>query len=57
MKRNRNIYVGVTLLAVFVALFVGQSLLDHSMTAEGRSVVMAPRFEVDPLWPKPLPNH
>src|SRR5581483_12242101 len=19
--------------------------------------VMAPRFEVDPMWPKPLPNH
>jgi hypothetical protein len=19
--------------------------------------VQAPRFEVDPLWPKPLPNH
>jgi DNA-binding beta-propeller fold protein YncE len=27
------------------------------MTAEGKTAVMAPRFEVDPLWPKPLPNH
>jgi DNA-binding beta-propeller fold protein YncE len=57
MKRNRNIYVGVTFLALFIALFVGQSLLDGRMTAEGRSAVMAPRFEVDPFWPKPLPNH
>ncbi|MBO0861520.1 MAG: hypothetical protein J2P21_24130 [Chloracidobacterium sp.] len=24
---------------------------------EGKAAVMAPRFEVDPLWPKPLPNH
>jgi hypothetical protein len=21
------------------------------------AAVMAPRFEVDPFWPKPLPNH
>jgi len=21
------------------------------------ATVMAPRFEVDPMWPKPLPNH
>jgi hypothetical protein len=25
--------------------------------AQSRSPVQAPRFEVDPLWPKPLPNH
>jgi DNA-binding beta-propeller fold protein YncE len=24
---------------------------------EGKAVVQAPRFEVDPFWPKPLPNH
>jgi DNA-binding beta-propeller fold protein YncE len=57
MKSNRTIYVGVTLLALLVALFIGQSVLDKTATAEGRSAVMAPRFEVDPLWPKPLPNH
>jgi hypothetical protein len=25
--------------------------------AQSRPPVQAPRFEVDPLWPKPLPNH
>jgi DNA-binding beta-propeller fold protein YncE len=25
--------------------------------AQSRSLMQAPRFEVDPLWPKPLPNH
>src|SRR5882672_11273259 len=57
MKWNRSVYVGVIFLALFIALFVGQSLLDRAMIAEGKNAVMAPRFEVDPLWPKPLPNH
>jgi DNA-binding beta-propeller fold protein YncE len=54
---KRNVYVAVTLLTLLVALFIGQSVLDKTTTAEGRTAVMAPRFEVDPLWPKPLPNH
>ena len=28
-----------------------------SVTAAGGDAVMAPKFEVDPFWPKPLPNH
>jgi DNA-binding beta-propeller fold protein YncE len=33
-------------------------MLQQAVTAqEGGSTVRAPRFEVDPLWPKPLPNH
>lgn len=36
------------------ALAVGQ----HALEARSRvHNVMAPRFEVDPQWPKPLPNH
>src|SRR6266516_3516824 len=33
-----------------------KAVLEKKTTAEGAEV-MAPRFEVDPLWPKPLPNH
>jgi DNA-binding beta-propeller fold protein YncE len=51
---KRNVYLGATFLALLVALFVGQSVLEHSTAAQAK--VMAPRFEVDPLWPKPLPN-
>src|SRR5258705_7966342 len=54
--RKRNLYIGAIFLVLLVALFIGQSLLDKTTVAEG-AVVMAPRFEVDPLWPKPLPNH
>ncbi|MBN8730874.1 MAG: hypothetical protein J0L64_10055 [Acidobacteria bacterium] len=41
---------------------VALALAAGAYVAERRSVVnaatvMAPRFEVDPFWPKPLPNH
>jgi DNA-binding beta-propeller fold protein YncE len=57
MKRTRNIYLGATFLALLVALFIGQSALRKMTDVQGSAVVMAPRFEVDPLWPKPLPNN
>jgi DNA-binding beta-propeller fold protein YncE len=57
MKRNRNVYIGATFLSLIVALGVGQSLLEKATTVQGSAVVMAPRFEVDPMWPKPLPNN
>ena len=56
-SQKHSLYIGVSLLALLIALFIGQSILDSTPIAEGRSAVMAPRFEVDPLWPKPLPNH
>jgi DNA-binding beta-propeller fold protein YncE len=56
MRRKRSIYIGALSIALVVlSLGVGQSLLDRAAVAEG-AVVMAPRFEVDPMWPKPLPN-
>jgi DNA-binding beta-propeller fold protein YncE len=57
MKRNRNIYIGAALLALIAALGIGQSVLEKMTAVQGKAVVMAPRFEVDPLWPKPLPNN
>src|SRR5581483_595443 len=56
MKRN-HVYIGTISLALLVALFVGQGMLERMTTVQGKGAVMAPRFEVDPLWPKPLPNH
>jgi hypothetical protein len=42
--------------AAIVGLGVGQALLQHKAEAQGSSV-SAPIFEVDPFWPKPLPNN
>jgi DNA-binding beta-propeller fold protein YncE len=52
---KRNYVIGAGYLLLLVALGIGQASLDR-LAAEGSSV-QAPRFEVDPMWPKPLPNH
>ena len=53
---KRNLYVGAGLAALAGALGVTSVLLERHSVVEAAGVV-APRFEVDPLWPKPLPNH
>jgi DNA-binding beta-propeller fold protein YncE len=53
MKR-RNLILGGTLVALVAALGFGQAALQASVDAQA---VQAPMFEVDPMWPKPLPNH
>src|SRR6266436_8864477 len=53
---RRQLYAGAAYLAILGALVVGSSLLDKRASVEA-AAVMAPRFEVDPMWPKPLPNH
>ena len=55
--RTRHILIGVGLVALLATLGVGQAMLDDAASAQGAGAVRAPRFEVDPLWPKPLPNH
>jgi DNA-binding beta-propeller fold protein YncE len=42
------------LAAAIATLGVGQDVLQSSADA---AAVKAPQFEVDPFWPKPLPNH
>jgi hypothetical protein len=53
MKHARTLILGTSLVALVLALGVGQAVLE---AAQGQAVD-APVFEVDPLWPKPLPNH
>src|SRR5450631_2399763 len=57
MKNSRrNLVIGSVCAVTLVALGCGQAVLQSRADAPGR-MVEAPRFEVDPLWPKPLPNH
>ena len=55
MKR-RNVFIGAGFIALLAALGVSQSVLEKKALAQGGSGISAPRFEVDPMWPKPLPN-
>ena len=52
---KRHVYIGVALVLAVTALGIGSHLLDRKITLAA-AAPQAPRFEVDPLWPKPLPN-
>jgi len=52
--RSRNFVIGAGFAVALGALAVGQIAFDGKAVAQG---TMAPKFEVDPYWPKPLPNH
>ena len=54
--RIRKLLVGVVLLILFVAFGAARTLLVRRAEAQAKQATMAPRFEVDPMWPKPLPQ-
>lgn len=53
MSHARKAAAGLTLLGAVAGLWLGANALEHAAD-QGKT---APRFEVDPLWPRPLPNH
>ena len=53
MKHRRVVLLGSSLATAIAALAIGQAVLQAN---QGQAVT-APVFEVDPFWPKPLPNH
>jgi hypothetical protein len=53
MTQSKKAAAWVGIVGALVALGVAQATLG----ASDRQLVQAPRFEVDPMWPKPLPNH
>src|SRR5262245_58887387 len=55
--RTRRVMVGGGLVSLLAVLGVGQAALERTAAAQTKAGAQAPRFEVDPLWPKPLPNH
>jgi DNA-binding beta-propeller fold protein YncE len=55
--RKRDLIVGAAFLGVLATLGATQTWLGRASAAAAKSSAQAPRFEVDPLWPKPLPNH
>jgi len=53
---KRNLYIGLAFSTLLIALGVASTVLEKRAAVEAAGV-QAPRFEVDPMWPKPLPNH
>ena len=61
MNRKRHVLIGSSLLALIVACGAGRNLAeeaaDEAEETTGSEGPLVPMFEVDPLWPKNLPNH
>jgi hypothetical protein len=53
---RRNAYIGASFVVVIITLAVTSTVLQRKAAVEAAGV-QAPTFEVDPFWPKPLPNH
>ena len=51
---TKRSWIGGAAFAAVVGLGLGSVVMERRAAA---AAVQAPRFEVDPLWPKPLPNH
>jgi DNA-binding beta-propeller fold protein YncE len=52
----RNLLCGAAFAAGLAAFIAGAAMMQRTATAAEEALVEAPVFEVDPLWPKPLPN-
>jgi DNA-binding beta-propeller fold protein YncE len=56
--RSRDTKFLVTLTAITVVVALAWAAIEAKAgTRAPVQMVQAPRFEVDPMWPKPLPNH
>jgi hypothetical protein len=53
---KRNIYMGAVIFALVVALRIGSVVLEKRAAVQAAGI-QVPMFEVDPMWPKPMPNH
>src|SRR5262245_50653478 len=53
--KNRKLWLGAAWLALIAALGFAQAELQRAAAVQGAAKPQAPIFEVDPLWPKPLP--
>ena len=57
MKTTRNFYVGVTIASGIAVLALAQFALQTVARAQNGGGNQAGIYQVDPLWPKPLPNN
>jgi hypothetical protein len=57
MTRSKRGFHAVAFVAALIALGAAAAVLQTSANAQAAAATQAPSFEVDPFWPKPLPNH
>ncbi len=54
---RKQVLVAATFTAVLAALGAGQLSLERAAAQSKTAMVQAPVFEVDPFWPRPMPNN
>jgi WD40 repeat protein len=56
---TRGFLIGTAFAALVAGLGIAPSVVGHigAAQAQGAADPMVPKFEVDPFWPKPYPNH
>ena len=60
MLRSREVRIGISCVVLAGTLGIGSACLNGASDGgamAGAGAGEVPLFEVDPLWPKPLPNH
>ena len=57
MIRRREVLIGAAGLALVLVLGVASACMDDRASEVQMAEGDVPLFEVDPLWPRPLPNH
>src|ERR1700677_2547901 len=57
MSMKRSLVFGTIVLAILGAFKFRPQLFEPRGEVEAAGGAQAPMFEVDPMWPKPLPNH
>jgi hypothetical protein len=57
MKTAPSVALRLVAFAAAVSLPQTPWPASRALAAQGRTAAQAPVFEVDPFWPKPLPNH
>lgn len=57
MSRRRHALIAAGFIAMLATLALAHGRFERVAAAQSRTAAQAPRFEVDPLWPLPLPNH
>ena len=57
MTRTRSMKAGATVAVIIGVLALTQWALQTTSQAQARATAQGPTYQVDPFWPKPLPNN
>jgi hypothetical protein len=54
---KRNLLIGATFVVALIGLAVTERALEQTAVAQSKGGAQVPIFEVDPFWPKTMPNN